>query len=80
MRLKPSAAPRPRPRAATSATPPASAALGAERAHQVPREYLRAARQADQQYSAAGTNPILDRLRSRFGLVRETRGKPGQYK
>jgi len=41
----------------------------AERAHQVPREYLRAARQADQQYSAAGTNPILDRLRS-FGQTR----------
>ena len=41
----------------------------AERAHQVPREYLRAARQADQQYSAAGTSPILDRLRS-FGQTR----------
>ena len=42
----------------------------AERAHQVSGEYLRAARQADRQYSAPDTSPILDRLRS-FG---ETHG------
>ena len=41
----------------------------AERAHQVSGEYLRAARQADRQYSAPGTSPILDRLRS-FGQTR----------
>ena len=33
------------------------------------REYLSAARAADRQYSAPGTNPILDRLRS-FGQTR----------
>ena len=43
----------------------------AERAHRCAGEYLRAAREADRQYSAAGTNPILDRLRS-FG---QTRGR-----
>ena len=41
----------------------------AERAHQVSGEYLRAARQADRQYSAPDTSPILDRLRS-FGQTR----------
>ena len=41
----------------------------AERAHRCAGEYLRAAREADRQYSAAGTNPILDRLRS-FGQTR----------
>ena len=44
MRLKPSAAPRPRPRAATSATPPRSAALGARREHNSMRRVLRTLR------------------------------------
>ncbi len=48
----------------------------AERAHRVSGEYLTAARAADRAYSAAGTSPILDRLRS-FG---QTRGLVfGQY-
>ena len=41
----------------------------AERAHRCAGEYLSAARAADRQYSAPGTNPILDRLRS-FGQTR----------
>ena len=41
----------------------------AERAHRCAGEYLRAAREADRKYSAPGTNPILDRLRS-FGQTR----------
>ena len=36
----------------------------AERAHRCAGEYLSAARAADRQYSAPGTNPILDGLRS----------------
>jgi hypothetical protein len=40
----------------------------AERAHRCAGEYLRAARGADRQYSAPGTKPILDRLRS-FGQM-----------
>ena len=45
----------------------------AERAHRCAGEYLSAARAADRQYSAPGTNPILDRLRS-FGQTGQTRG------
>ena len=41
----------------------------AERSHRVGGEYLTAARAADRSYSAQGTNPILDRLRS-FGQTR----------
>ena len=41
----------------------------AERAHRCAGEYLSAARAADRQNSAPGTNPILDRLRS-FGQTR----------
>ena len=41
----------------------------AERAHRCAGEYLSAARAADRQYSAPGTNPTLDRLRS-FGQTR----------
>ena len=37
--------------------------------HRCAGEYLPAARAADRQYSAPGTNPILDRLRS-FGQTR----------